>query len=48
MFETTDEMCENIINIFHKFNPSENKFQKLKNDNISTVNSVGIELLNLS
>ena len=83
MFETTDEMCENIINIFHKFNPSENElqkfsliyqkyhnhidnkgfaactlwfciiqwineFQKLKNDNIPTVNSVGIELLNLN
>jgi hypothetical protein len=81
MFETTDEMCENIINIFHKFNPSENElqifslifqkyhnnidnkgfaantlwfctiqwineFQKLKNKNISTVNSVRIELLN--
>lgn len=28
MFETTDEMCENIINIFHKFNPSENELQK--------------------
>ena len=83
MFETTDEMCENIINIFHKFNPSEielqkfslifqkyhnnidnkgfaactlwfciiqwiNEFQKLKNDNIPTVNSLGIELLNLN
>lgn len=83
MFETTDEMCENIINIFHKFNPSENElqkfslifqkyhnnidnkgfaaytlwlcviqwideFQKLKNDNIPCVNSLGIELLNLN
>ena len=28
MFETTDEMCENIINIFHKFNPSDNELQK--------------------
>jgi hypothetical protein len=28
MFETTDEMCENIINIFHKFNPTENELQK--------------------
>ena len=22
MFETTDEMCENIVNIFHKFHPT--------------------------
>ena len=28
MFETTDEMCENIINIFHKVNPTENELQK--------------------
>tara|TARA_B100000424_G_C22859426_1_gene458089 strand:+ start:348 stop:794 length:447 start_codon:yes stop_codon:yes gene_type:complete len=28
MFETTDEMCENIVNIFHKFHPSENELQK--------------------
>ena len=27
-FETTDDMCENIINVFHKFNPSDNELQK--------------------
>ena len=83
IFESTDEMCENIINIFHLFNPTENElqkfslifqkyynytdikgfaattfwfciiqwineFQKFKNDNIPTVNLLGIELLNLN
>ena len=28
MFETTDEMCDNIINVFHEFNPSEDELQK--------------------
>ena len=83
MFETTDDMCENIINIFHKFHPSESElqifsliyqkyhnyidnrgfaastlwfciiqwiteFQKLKNNTIPTINSVGIELINFN
>ena len=29
MFQNTDEMCENIINIFHKFHPSESELQIL-------------------
>ena len=28
MFESTDEMCENIVNIFHIYNPTDNELQK--------------------
>tara|TARA_B110000305_G_scaffold239932_2_gene309055 strand:- start:501 stop:893 length:393 start_codon:yes stop_codon:yes gene_type:complete len=29
LFETIDEMCDNIINIFHKFHPNDNELQNI-------------------